>query len=513
MVSEGGGAFKPLFGSSPWIQGSGIVTQSNLGDKVGIGTNGPLTMLDINNDSLFTGFRLNTNNTSNSSNALQVTHYGSGNAGSFIINNASSSASAMEASTNGDGRAISATTYGNGQAGNFTIANSSNGSVALNAKTTGIGDALFVEQGGTAGRGGVFVTYNNSNTSPTLFSQTAGLGTPGFFENINTSSNSNALTAVTYGTGSTIFGNNMGTAGHAGHFNIPGGSTNTSATLFASNIASGNAFDAQAGSGAAIYAINSSTSYATAILNNAGQGITLNASNSSNNSPVAYIVNNGNYRGLVAASTLGTAVYAESNGGNNTFEAYNMENGNSIYAYKNNISVGGNAANFVNNSPNNPADAVFVRNDGAGAAIHAVSGPPVSGGTNAALWIENGHVKSTQAIAPTVISYSVTAPFTGASSITLTNGTDVKGSLLAVCTTSSSSSIYAGGTITFKMTFSKQYQVIPTVVVCPTTDIGGLSYFVSGISANSFFLTIKNSSNSTVVVPSLSMSFNYFVIE
>ena len=141
------------------------------------------------------------------------------------------------------------------------------------------------------------------------------------------------------------------------------------------------------------------------------------------------------------------------------------------------------------------------------------SGPSgvISGTTSVvALLLENGHVKSTQINPPTVFTYSVSG---GVSSATysLTNGTDVKGSLLAVITTTGM--INAGGYLTLKVSFNKLYTVVPTVVVTPTSDQGSLSYFVSNVGTNAFNLTIKNNTGTNIIGTSQPFNFNYFVIE
>jgi hypothetical protein len=49
-VSENGSGYVDLVGgASPWMQGSGIITQNNLGDLVGIGTSSPEYRLDVRN--------------------------------------------------------------------------------------------------------------------------------------------------------------------------------------------------------------------------------------------------------------------------------------------------------------------------------------------------------------------------------------------------------------------------------------------------------------------------------
>lgn len=203
-----------------------------------------------------------------------------------------------------------------------------------------------------------------------------------------------------------------------------------------------------------------------------------------------------------------------------TFSTYSLSAG----VFGNNNSVGpsvygaksgtqtGIAGRFDILNTSNTADAVMVTNNGAGAAIHAVSGPTVTGSTNAALWIEGGHFKSTQATAPTASTASTSISFSGAT-YSFSNASDVKGMLQAVMTTTSSTSIYAGSSIAIKVNFSKPYSTPPVVVVTPGQDMAGMSVYVNNITTTYFYINIKNGTISTITAPSLTMSFNYMVIE
>ncbi len=222
------------------------------------------------------------------------------------------------------------------------------------------------------------------------------------------------------------------------------------------------------------------------------------ASNSSTNTAVA---SHGVYGLSNNTFSLSAGVY-----GNNTSV------GPSIFGSKTNTQTGI-AGRFELANTGNSADAVMAITLGTGAAIHAVCGPTVSGSSNVALNLEDGHIKSKQSLSTiSVTTVSTSISFSGATFSTA-NCTDVKGSLLAVCTVTSVSSVYANSIITFKVNFGKTYQIIPTVIVISPTDLGNLTYFVSNITASSFNITLRNNTAATIVPPSLTFPFNYIVIE
>lgn len=495
--------------------------------NVGIGTASPNAFLDVENNDLADGIQLNMNNASNGSNGLQVTHFGTGSAGYFNINNTGSNGTALAASSNGTGRVIEATQNGTGYAGHFFINNASNSTNVIYAKTIGAGAVIMADNTGT-GRAIEAKNYAGNNQA-VIFAQSGGTGTAGFFEVINTAANNNAITAASYGLGSTIFANNLGTAGHAGYFNIPGGSTNPDAALLATNIASGTALDAQAGLGKAINATNSSSLNPTIYSNNAGsadgiqsfaaQGRALYVQNNGAGSAAIEANNAGTGTSLLVykngSTTLGSVASFANNSSSNASDAVIISNsgvGDGLYVTKPAGVTGGNVIRVENLSTSNAADAVYVLNNGAGAAIHAITGPTVTGGSNTSLWLESGHLKSTQAGTLAAITVTNTGSFSG-STYSFSNATDVKGTLLAVTTTTSGLSVFSGSTITMRVTFAKAYSVAPTVVITPIQDMVGLSHFVTNVTPNSFNITIKNSTAATINVSSLSFGFNYMVIE
>lgn len=443
----------------------------------------------------------------NPASALIATTYGTGNAGAFSIGNPTSGATVLQAETNG-----------NGQAGNFSINNSSNGSSALRGATNGSGAVLVADQYGT-GRAADFRIYSGTNNQPVIFSQTGGLGTAGYFETFNPSNTNNAITAVTGGTGHSIFANHMGTAGHAGYFNTPGGSTNTSSTLFSQNITSGDAIEALAATGKAISATNASNTNAAIYATNSGTsdgiqsfvgtGKAIYAQNNSSTNAAANISNSGG-DAIQAISTGQRALYASSNANSySTIETINTGNGNVISASKGAGSTGGVVGSFSNSSSSNPADAVVVVNNGAGAAVHAISGPSFGGSTNAALWLENGHIKTTSSNAPTIGGggTNITGPTITRNLAAGVNSNDVSGSVSV--NFAPSTNINTGQYVEFRVTFQKPYSIKPKVIaICQTYPF---LVFVSGTSTIDCQIVIQNVG--PVVNNVSSITVNYMIME
>ena len=178
-------------------------------------------------------------------------------------------------------------------------------------------------------------------------------------------------------------------------------------------------------------------------------------------------------------------------------------------AYKNSSTNGGNVANFSNQSSSNGADALIVTNNGAGAAIHAISGPPVAGGTNAALYVENGHIKTTSSTAPvigaggtniggTTITRNLAAGF---------NSNDVSGAVTV--NLAPSINMTTGQYVEFRVTFQKPYAVKPKVIAsCQTYPF---LVYISGTSTTDCQIVIQNVGATVNSVSSITV--NYMIME
>lgn len=283
-----------------------------------------------------------------------------------------------------------------------------------------------------------------------------------------------------------------------------------------------------------VSAIGAINTYSTSAVGGLA-GLYASANNPSNSSAAVYATHSGGGNGISGISTsttyTGTAgVYGLTQGtgttnisvqGDGAFgnsiavfaNSFNAHTGLALLARKDPSSGSGIVARIENQLTSNSGDALFVTTNGIGASIHAVNGPTVAGSSNVGVWLENGHLKSSQVTAPSASSVSVSGGGISAVSITLSgSSTDVKGVLTAVLTTTML--INSNNFAVVRVNFNKSYGVPPVVVVTPTTDLGLLDAYVSGVSSNSFNLTIKNSSGANMSSPSsLPLTFNYIVIE
>lgn len=438
-VSENNGPYVDLIAGgppSPWIQGTGIVTQGTINDKVGIGTNIPASLLHI------------------VSSPVAPTQLLLGNANQPNI----------EWEWRVDGLS------------NLSLINEGNGTPFT---------SMLVEN--TTGNIGIGIL---SPTSKFHSSNSGTITSAGKFDITNSGNTNNALIATTIGAGSAIQGLNTGT-GNAGIFSVNNATSSAVGVQVTTNGA-GNALNANANTGTAINA-SSGGAVASMLVNNsssgdglqvfAGSGRGINATNNSNIVAAAQFYNNG------------TSV--------------------SLLATKNATTTGGNVARFENNSTSNAADAVFVKSDGAGATIHAVNGPTVTGSSNAALWLENGHMKATGA-AVTTGSLNVSGGFVVPSiAPVLTNCNDVKGTFSF---TTSATGIVAGAFIELQIVFAKPFITIPTVIATSVSDLQGFNYMVMNTTTTSFFVRVYRTANTNITLPTAFPSgamfkFNYMVIE
>jgi hypothetical protein len=137
---------------------------------------------------------------------FSLTQTGTGPAGAFIIDNATSNNIALLGKTSGSGSgvkgiatsgvggwfeaagsqpAIHVRALGNGEGGRFTILPSNSTQTALRAQTYGIGSAVHGVAFGN-GNAGVFENLSSGNTKPALYVKTSGTGWTGAFVSTNT---------------------------------------------------------------------------------------------------------------------------------------------------------------------------------------------------------------------------------------------------------------------------------------------------------------------------------------
>lgn len=146
-------------------------------------------------------------NVANFQSAALVTTLGTGNAVEGVIDNASSSANAVQGTTNGDGSAVQGTIQaggagtavsaymaGDGTTLNAWVDNASNAQPVVSATTNGTGPALYAE------------TDNGQAASPTIQATAHGLGAVLDAEIVNVANSADAVSVSTVGTGSAVNG-------------------------------------------------------------------------------------------------------------------------------------------------------------------------------------------------------------------------------------------------------------------------------------------------------------------
>jgi len=173
------------------------------------------------------------NNASSSANALRVQTNGTGSAGHFMQNNSTTSNPALAAETTGPGAAILGHTVSStGFGGHFKIDNADNPHSALFAETNGPGAAIHGYTATSAGFAGHFKIDNADNLLAALFAETNGGGVALVGTNYGSGS---GVMGSTFGNGAAIFGRADGT-GPAGSFMgnvVVNGNLSVSGTLSA----------------------------------------------------------------------------------------------------------------------------------------------------------------------------------------------------------------------------------------------------------------------------------------
>lgn len=525
---------------------SGDGAQVNI---TGVSNNG--TALQVNhNGNGYAGYFAN-NNTSNNSRLLYLNQAGIGGLLYGSMTNTASSVDVVNIFAGGSGNGFYLSKFGTGYgvsvnhggtsggAGYFNSTSATNPAQALTVQNAGTSDALGVYNTGM----GRAVYGTNTNSLETAYFSNSGSGRGLWVANISNSeaaylsNTGNAPALVAYNTGS-IEAVNINASGNARGMIMTNNSGTSETALF---INSGNGRglivqnpNASPNRAAQIFGgldiigkTAGSSTFAVVVTNSSAQ----NLFNIRDDGNIGINVPNPGFKlQVIDGSSVNTALFASQTSAvssGNAHGIYGLTSNPSPFAsgvrgentgagpgvYGNKTSGTGPAGRFDIGTTTNNADAVLASTNGQGAAIHAINGPTVAGSSNAAVWLESGHLKSTQSVAPTTSTVSVSGGGISSATITLAAGsTDVKGRLLAVITTSGM--INAGNSFAVRVNFNKSYTVAPVVVVVPSSDNALLNPFVSAVSPTSFTVTIKNGSagNMTAISP-FSINLNYMVIE
>lgn len=452
-----------------WTLNAGNIVQVNTSALVGIGLPTPSAKLDI---------------TGNTSNIINATTTGSGN----VIN----------AATTGGGNGV----FVSAAAGAALIGvNSSSTGAAVQANNSGVAESLYAYktnvQTGTVAK---FENLSGTNSLPVVV-----VNSNGNSSGINVSvASANAITASSTGGTSSMYATNSG-AGYA----IEGNNTGTGSSIRGSKTTgsgSSGVFDNSVASNnaAVLFVNNSSNVGGTAISVTHTTGVGINVSTNGAGDVIDATTSGGGI-GLKVNASGNNAVNIQNNSGTApAFVGTNNGSAGVIYAAKTGTQTGS-VVILENTNSGNANEAVRINNSGSNTALNINTATTSTLG----LTLSGGHIKSS-GLAPNVITYTLTG---GVSSVnfTTTGCTDVKGSVLAVATTTGLINI--GGQIGIRVNFNKGYAIPPTVVITPTSDFLGMSYYLSAVNQNFFQVYIKNTTSGNIPGSSIPLNFNYFVIE
>lgn len=234
---------------------------------------------------------------------------GSGRAAFLTINNAASSGTVLEATTNGLGKVawfqntnavntsniLDVLTNGMGRSAHFQSTNATNASPNMAATSNSIGDNIQSIMTGT-GKAGFFNINNPASTNTVLDVSTAGLGRTGLFQNNNTANTAPNLSSVSNGAGDGIQSIMNGT-GKAGLFSI-NNAANTNFTIDAGSNGTNTVINSiHTGTGrAGFFQVNNAASTAdalSAVTNGAGASWAIRGTSSGANGAGLFIQSNG----------------------------------------------------------------------------------------------------------------------------------------------------------------------------------------------------------------------------
>ncbi len=536
------------------------------------GTSNGSTALQVNHNGIGYAGYFSNNNTSSNARLLNLNHSGLGGLIYGTMTNSLSSADAINIFAGGSGNGFFLSKIGtgvgvninhggtSGSAGYFNSTNTSNPSQALTVQNAGSGDAFGAYH---TGNGRALFATNTSSFETAMISNTSN----GRAMQITNNGNNETVYMANLGAGPVLYATNNASFDVA-QFNNTGTARSVVAT---NNSNSETIFALNTGSGKSIQANNTSSVNPTVLFNNSGNNYAMTAQNSSavmnraafiiggldvmgkttgagtfplvvtnigstnlfnvrddgnvgvgvaNPTVRLHVIEGSNTTAAIFASQTTAAssanahgVYGLSNNSNPTASGVRGENnGAGPGVYGNKIAGTGPAGRFDIGSTTNGADAVIAQTNGQGAAIHAINGPTVAGSSNAAVWLENGHLKSTSPASPTQFSVAVAGGFTMPGFAPTCVGTDVKG----VISFSTSATGFAGTAfIDVQYNFQKSYAVAPTVLITPITDLRGLSFMVLTASPANFIVRVyrTNGAPFPTTLGATTFSFNYFIIE
>jgi len=199
---------------------------------------------------------------------------------------------------------------------------------------------------------------------------------------------------------------------------------------------------------------------------------------------------------------------------------YNFGGQPGVMGTSNNGNAGGNAHGIrgESNGTSTLAAGVSGFNSGPGPAVKAsLPLAIIAGGLNAALLIENGHIKAVGATA-TAGTYTFSGFTAGAIGFGPSiSGNDVRGTV-NFYTPNGFTGVLAGAYVEQEVVFAKPYSSIPTIVITPQTDLIGFDFRVTSMSSGGFRIRVYRTSNTNITGPTsvnqnYQMFFSYIIIE
>lgn len=312
------------------------------------------------------------NNSGNSGSAIHAATNGLGFAGDFRINNPGSSQPALHGFTNGSGAAVFGNISGTGRAGDFQIFNESNSEPALHGHTNGSGAAVAGNNSGTGpaiygithgtGEAGHFYINNPANSSSAIHASTNGTGSAGYFRNTNSEANEPTVDAATNGNFAALYGYSNGN-GKAGYFIIDN----------VNNANDGITVTTNGRGSAAFFEVNNFDNEQPALnaITN-GKSAAISAGAYGTGEAGRFMINNStNPSTALVVATGGTGGVAE-------FQNSNSENSSTLVQVGNNGL--GPCATFYNGNTNNDRSTIEATTHGSGPAVSGVqNGTGVAG--------------------------------------------------------------------------------------------------------------------------------------
>jgi hypothetical protein len=505
-------------GSNLWKKTSGNIYPYTLSDNLGIGTATPSGKLSVLT-------------TAGNTDAFNVAQQGLGHAGVFSQSNVINDSACLISYTAGKGDAVFGINMGSkGHGGVFAVNNAASGGCGLIGSTNGKGKAVFGYQTGT-GYGGVFWINNATSDSAALVGMTngkssavwgltSGIGSAGVFQSTNASSTApglNVSVANSAAPSAIFMGGNVGigTTTPANKLDVSGTLRSTAQTIPTSG--SGTEIIYFSGSGHVLAYDRTVSTYIPLQIN--GSILALNSLSGGN---VGIGIANPLYSLHIKPSSATPELMLETASGCGFNTGYRIktqcdewlmgkENGPPSFKIKYiNSGFTGffmSTSNFIGIGTENPQAFFHVSPDKDftyDSSFVVTSEGRVGIGTStpiAKLTIHNGHIKSSQATAPSIGNIVLG----GLTSITLDPGsTDVKGSV------STTGGLGIGSVASFKINFNMIYNAPPIVVAVPA-GTGNLQMGVSveATTASDVTISFKNNSGAAMPAPRI----NYIVIE